>query len=140
MGKLADMVGVALPIMIRNAALGATADCELAVFTAKEPCVIVSAGYVPDTALTGANTTNRSLAFINKGAAGDGTTALKAAKAYNTGVNIAAMDYDELIGLSDAATLDAGETVAFKATHGSTGLALPIGLIVLYVAPRNVHV
>ena len=138
MGKLADLVGVAIPVLHRHAGLGATADCEIAVFTAVEPCVIASAGYVPDSALTGSNTTNRSLSFINKGAAGSGTTAVKTAKAYNTGVDIAAFDYDELVSLSDGVKLAAGETLAFKAVHGSTGLALPPGTIVLYVSPRNI--
>lgn len=140
MGKLADMVGVKLPVYHRNAALGVTADCDIAVFTALEPCVVVSAGYVPDTALSGADTNNRSLSFINKGADGTGTAALKTAKAYNTGVDIAAMDYDELIGESDAVALDTGETVSFKAVHGGTGLGLPVGMIVFAVSPRNIHV
>ena len=129
MQDLKDIPNGALTVAVRVAALGATADAEQAVFYAGSRAYkILSASFVPDTALTGADTDNRSLSFIAKGTDGQGTTAIKAAKAYNANVNIAAFDADELISASDSKTVVAGGVVSFKSVHGgSSGLAQPAG-------------
>jgi hypothetical protein len=133
--NLKDIPSGVLPVFVRHAGLGATADSEIAVFYADKAYKIIAAGYLPDAAMSGATATARSLAFINKGTAGAGTTAIKTAKAYTVGVDLVAYDYDELISASDAKTIAAGEVVSFAGTHASTGTALPAGSVVLLLWP-----
>lgn len=112
-------------------ALGAAVDAEEVVMVADKAYKILSAGFIPDTVLTGSSTTNRSLGFVNKGIAGTDTTAIITAKAYDTGVNVNACCADELVKASDAKSIAENEVITFKSTHGSTGLARPAGLVFL---------
>lgn len=136
MHDLSDIPNGALIITRYQPTIAAGSDAEVAVFTAiGRGYKILSAGFVPDAVLTGSDTTNRSIGLVNKGTGGAGTTAVKAVKAYNTGINAAAFKYEELVTAADAKTVAAGETISFAFTHGSTGLAMPVALLVMVVWP-----
>lgn len=120
----------------RIAAVAAGADQEIVLGFGLKKCQILSAGFIPDTAITGANTDSRDFSFVNKGSAGDGTTAIKAAKHYVNGVDVAAYVADELITASDAKTIAENEVVTFKSLHvGSTGMADVAGLAYMVLWP-----
>jgi hypothetical protein len=134
---LKDIPSGSLPVVIRTAGDAAEVTSELAVFHATQKYKILTAGFVPDTVLTGANSDYRSLSFRNKGTSGSGTTAIKAAIDFTSGINATAYDYKELISASDAKTIENGEVVGFYSKHTTTGtgLACPAGLIIMYLWP-----
>lgn len=112
-------------------AVGAAADKEVNIGVVPFAGTVTSVTYLPDTVLTGANTESRTLALINKGTAGAGTTSV-ASKAFTSGVNAAADD-ETTITLSvvaNATTVAEDAVLAWTSTHvGSTGLADPGGLV-----------
>jgi hypothetical protein len=113
------------------AATTAAADFEAAVCIAPWAGTVISANYIADTTLTGANTESRTAQIINKGQAGAGTTVV-ASKAFVSGVNAPAFDATALTLSSTPADLvvAAGDVLAFKSLHvGSTGLADPGGTV-----------
>lgn len=86
--------------------------------------------FIPDAALTGANTNTRRLALINRGQAGAGTTVV-AELQFNAGVNLIAGD-EMTIPLSvvaGATTLAAGDTLAWFTDAVGTGIADTGGLV-----------
>ena len=90
---------------------------------------ITKAGYVPDTAVTGAATNNMALQFKVKSAAGAAVTTLTAVKTYANTVDIAQFAEDALVLTTTVAALiiEAGESVTLEKTENGTGLALPAG-------------
>ncbi len=117
-----------------SAVVAANAD-EQPVFTNKtgNTLKLISAGFVPDAAVTGAATNHFTLQVRNKGTAGTGTTGMTDAKAYDTGIDIAAFDEDLLVNSSTAANLllADGETAALDKAKIGTGLDMPAGRCVL---------
>lgn len=87
--------------------------------------------WIPDAAVTGANTNNFQLQVINKGAAGSGTTTVTAAKTYASGTNSTAYVAESLTLSSTAADLlaNAGDILTLVRTHNSSGLASPAGVV-----------
>ena len=137
MGKLADLTGVVIPVAIRVPALTITEDADKAIFYAKEKYKIISAGFVPDTAYTGADTDTRNFGLVNKGTAGAGSTAMHTAIDLVNGVVWAAMDYKELVAEADGKTLAAGEVVSIVSTHAGNGIVFPAGTFMFYLKPVN---
>jgi hypothetical protein len=111
-------------------AVAAGADGSHALFRAPYNGKIVSASFVADAVLTGANTNTRKIALVNKGQAGSGTTEV-AAKQFNSGVNAAAFDETALTLSATAADLNVveGDILAVVSTHVGTGLADPGGIV-----------
>lgn len=87
--------------------------------------------YIPEAAITGANTDTRTLTLVNKAQDGTGTTVV-ATLAFTSGVNAAAGDEKAftLSAVAGATTVAAGDVLEFVSTHsGSTGLADPGGRV-----------
>ena len=108
-----------------------TADASTPIAEAPYAGTVTSATYTPSAAITGNTTETRSIAIINKGATGVGTTSV-AALAFTTGVNAAASDEKALTLSATAANrvVAAGDILTFTSTHGgTTGLGDPGGLV-----------
>ena len=92
--------------------------------------VVTSVQYVPEAAITGAATNNRTVSLVNKGQAGSGTTTV-ASLTFDNGVNAAAND-EKAITLSGTATnlvLAAGDTLQWRSIHVATGITDPGGVV-----------
>lgn len=110
-------------------ATAAASDYDQTVGEAPFAATVTDVSYVPEAAITGANTETRTLTLVNKGAAGAGTTVV-ATLAFTSGVNGVAFDEKALTlsVVAGATTVAAGDVLAFVSTHsGSTGLADPGG-------------
>lgn len=93
--------------------------------------------YVPDAAITGANTNTRLHRVVNRGADGTGSTVV-ASLQYNSGVNAPAGD-ERTITLSGTAAnlnVDQGQILAFESNAVGTGIADPGGLVQVDVSRR----
>lgn len=91
---------------------------------------ITKVDYVAATAITGANTNSRTVALVNKGAAGSGTTVV-ASLALVSGVNAVA-DAATAVTLSvvaGATTIASGDVLVWQSNAVGTGLADPGGLV-----------
>jgi hypothetical protein len=93
-------------------------------------CTVTAVQYVPEAAITGANTNTRSVSLINKGQTGAGTTSV-ATLQFDSGVNATAAD-EKTIALSGTAVnlvLAAGDTLLWRSLHVGTGITDPGGLV-----------
>ncbi|MEW2415294.1 hypothetical protein AB0953_16485 [Streptomyces sp. NPDC046866] len=112
-------------------------DDDSVVGQAPFDCTVTSVVYIPESAITGADTNSRTVSLVNKGQAGSGTTTV-ASLALTNGVNAAAND-DKAITLSGTAAnlvLAAGDTLQWRSIHVGTGIADPGGMIRITVS-RN---
>lgn len=86
--------------------------------------------YVPSAAITGAATNNRTVALVNKGAAGSGSTSI-ASLTFASGTNASA-NVETAVTLSGTAAnlnVAAGDVLQWQSTANGTGLADPGGLV-----------
>lgn len=93
-------------------------------------CTVTSVQYVPEAAITGADTNSRTVSLVNKGQAGSGTTTV-ASLALTNGVNASAND-EKTITLSGTAAnlvLAAGDTLQWRSIHVGTGITDPGGVV-----------
>lgn len=100
-------------------------------------CTVTAVEYVPEAAITGAETNHRAVSLVNKGQAGSGTTVV-ASLTFDDGVNAAANDEVALDLSETAADLDlsAGDTLQWRSIHVGTGITDPGGLVRITVARR----
>lgn len=100
-------------------------------------CTVTAVQYIPESAITGAATNNRTLSLVNKGAAGSGTTSV-ATLSFGSGTDAAAYDEKALTLSGTAANLDlaAGDTLQWRSIHVGTGIADPGGLVRVTLARR----
>lgn len=115
-------------IVVPAAAQAATESTTL--FSMPYTGVISSVTYVPDTAITGANTNTRKVSLVNKGTTGSGTTEM-AALQFDSGVNGTAFDEKTITLSGTAANLNvaSGDVVAWVSAAVSSGLADPGGTV-----------
>ena len=94
---------------------------------------IISAGYIPDEAVTGAATNNFALQFKSKTAAGATDKNITSVKTYASGTDMVQFDQDNLTLSTTAADLEVvnGGAITLDITKNGTGLALPAGLAVV---------
>jgi hypothetical protein len=123
-------------ISANAAAVAAGSDLTTIIGEAPFAGTVTAVTYAPNSTLTGANTDSRTLAVVNKGTDGNGTTSV-ASKAFTSGVN--ANDYDEtaitLSGTAANLVVAEGDVLAFTSTHvGSTGLADPGGRVAVTIS------
>ncbi|MFK8844683.1 hypothetical protein [Streptomyces sp. Ac-502] len=100
-------------------------------------CTVTAVEYVPEAAITGAATNNRTVSLVNKGQAGSGSTAV-ATLNFDNGVTAAANN-ERVIPLSGTAAnlaLAAGDTLQWRSVHIGTGITDPGGLVRITVS-RN---
>jgi hypothetical protein len=93
-------------------------------------CTVTAVQYVPEAAITGADTNSRTVSLVNKGQVGSGTTTV-ASLALTNGVNAAAND-EKTITLSGTAAnlvLAAGDTLQWRSIHVGTGITDPGGVV-----------
>ncbi|WP_369167780.1 hypothetical protein AB5J49_07915 [Streptomyces sp. R28] len=112
-------------------------DDDTVVAQAPFDCTVTSVEYVPEAAITGADTNSRTVSLVNKGAAGSGTTTV-ASLALTNGVNATANN-ERAITLSGTAAnlvLAAGDTLQWRSVHVGTGIADPGGLLRITIS-RN---
>ncbi|MFJ9012341.1 hypothetical protein [Streptomyces canus] len=92
-------------------------------------CTVTSVQYIPEAAITGAATNNRTVTLVNKGQAGSGSTTV-ATLTFDSGINGTAND-EKTITLSGTAAnlvLASGDTLLWRSIANGTGLADPGGL------------
>lgn len=117
------------------AAVSAGSDLTTVVCEAPFAGTITRVGYIPITAVTGADTNSRTLTVTNRGQAGSGTT-VAATLALTNGVNAAAKD-EKAVTLSGTAAnlvVAEGDVITFESTHVGTGIADPGGRVVIEFA------
>lgn len=112
-------------------AVAAAADLTTIIGEAPFAGTVTAVKYLPKADITGANTETRTVAVVNKGQDGNGTTSV-ASLAMVSGVN--SSDFDEktitLSGTAANLVVAAGDVLAWTSTHsGSTGLADPGGTV-----------
>lgn len=112
-------------------------DDDTVVAQAPFDCTVTAVQYVPEAAITGANTNTRVVSLVNKGQAGSGTTTV-ATLQFDSGVNAAANDEKTITLSGTAANLDlsAGDTLQWRSVHVGTGITDPGGIIRVTVSRR----
>ncbi|MFE5332558.1 hypothetical protein ACFRCG_39890 [Embleya sp. NPDC056575] len=112
-------------------------DDDTVLFQAPFNCTVTTVEYVPESAITGADTNSRTLSLVNKGAAGSGSTSV-ASLALTSGVNATAYNERTITLSGTAANLDlaAGDTLQWRSVHVGTGITDPGGLVRVTVARR----
>ena len=100
-------------------------------------CTVTSVQYVPEAAITGAATNNRTVSLVNKGQAGSGTTTV-ASLTFDNGVNAAANDERAITLSGTAANLDltAGDTLQWRSIHVAAGITDPGGIVRITISRR----
>jgi hypothetical protein len=90
---------------------------------------VTAVQYVPEAAITGAATNNRTVSLVNKGAAGSGSTVV-ATLTFASGTNATANNEVSLTLSSTAADLVVaeGDTLQWRSIANGTGLADPGGV------------
>jgi len=119
-------------------AVGTAGDTEDTVFgQAPFDCTVTSVEYIPEAAITGAATNNRTISLVNKGQAGSGTTSV-ASLSFAAGITAAAYDERALTLSGTAANLNlvAGDTLQFRSVAVGTGITDPGGLVRVSVERR----
>lgn len=113
----------------------ATNDNEVMVWknNTGAPVKITKAGFVPEAALSGADTNNMTLQFKSKTAAGVAAANVTAVKTYDSGTDLVAFSEDALVLSTTAADLriEDGESVTLDKAENGTGAALPAGIATL---------
>lgn len=91
---------------------------------------ITEVKYIPESAVTGAATNNRTVSLVNKGQAGSGTATV-ASLTFSNGTNAAAND-DTTVTLSGTAAnlvVAEGDTLQWRSVAVGTGIADPGGVV-----------
>lgn len=90
---------------------------------------VTAVEYIPESAITGAATNNRTVSLVNKGQAGAGTTVI-ATLNFASGVNAAANDQKTIPLSATAADLVVaeGDVLQWRSIAVGTGIADPGGL------------
>ncbi|MFI5803005.1 hypothetical protein [Streptomyces sp. NPDC051561] len=114
----------------------ATAGADDDTVTAQAPyaATVTRVEYVPETAITGADTNTRTLSLVNKGQAGSGSTTV-AMLALTNGVTAAANN-EKTIPLSGTPAnlvLAAGDTLQWRSVHIGNGITDPGGLVRIHL-------
>jgi hypothetical protein len=120
-------------LVLQAAALGTDVDGSQVIGEAPFDGAITSVKYIPNAAITGANTNTRRVAVTNRGQAGAGTTEA-AALQFNAGVNGVKWDAKAITLIADpAADVVAGDVLTFDSTAPGTGVADPGGLVIVEI-------
>jgi hypothetical protein len=90
---------------------------------------VTAVQYVPEAAITGAATNNRTVSLVNKGQAGSGTTVV-ATLTFASGTNATANNEVSLVLSSTEAdrVVAEGDTLQWRSIANGTGLADPGGI------------
>lgn len=128
--KLGDIPGIHTATA-RTPAIGTSdATSKSVIFRAPFDCRISAIKFIPDTAITGADTNTRHLNIQDEGAAGTGDAEI-ANKDYTDGVDVTALVADDITMSSANHQLTEGDILTAEFEEIGTGQALPAGLIVV---------
>lgn len=99
---------------------------------------ITAVTFVPDAALSGANTNNRQLSLINKGLTG-GDTRVAATLALATGVDLVAFDEKAITVSGTAANVAVveGDVLALSTVKNGSGLTTPGGQVKISIVATD---
>lgn len=113
-------------------AVGAGADTSAVIAEAPYAGTVERCVFIPNAAITGAATNNRTHVLTNRGQAGAGTTVV-ATLAYDNAVNAAARDAKAipLSGTPANLVVASGDVLTFDSTHVGTGIAEPGGEVII---------
>lgn len=132
---MADTAPYEIVLEKSTEALAANATGATIIGEAPFAGTVTAVTYTPESDITGADTNTRTLAVVNKGTDGNGSTSV-ATLALTSGVN--ATDFDEkaltLSGTAANLEVAAGDILAFTSTHAGTGLADPGGRIAVTIS------
>lgn len=111
-------------------AVAAGSDSVVAVGVAGEDATVTAVTYVPNAAITGAATNNRTCSVIDKKADGSGAVAV-ASKTYANGTNDTAYieNPETLNGTPANLQVSQGDVLVFSSVHAGTGIADPGGIV-----------
>lgn len=100
---------------------------------------VVRVTWIPEAAVNGANTNNFTLAVINAGKNGAGTTAVTTTKTYASGTNSAARVAEAFALHATEANREVsrGDVIVLNRTVNGTGLASPNGVIEVQVVTQD---
>jgi hypothetical protein len=125
-------VSAPLVRVIEESVSGATTTTLDEAVVAQSPYAgtVTAVQYVPEAAITGAATNNRTLSLVNKGQAGSGT-AVVATLTFASGTNATAHNEVSLTLSSTAADLviAEGDTLLWRSVGNGTGMTDPGGLV-----------
>lgn len=116
---------------LRNPDLAAGSSDELIVCTAPFAGTLTEAYYIPEAAITGADTNTRKLTVYNRKTDNSGT-AVMAQLQFNSGVNAGAKQRKTIpLGAAVDRTVAEGDVITFASDAVGTGLADPGGTVEL---------
>lgn len=100
-------------------------------------CTVTAVEYIPEAAVTGATTNNRTFSLVNKGQAGSGSTTV-ATLTMDSGTNATAYNERALTLSGTAANLDlaAGDTLQWRSVPNGTGITDPGGVVRVTLSRR----
>jgi len=110
-------------------AIAAGSAGESPVFKAPFDAVLVSAGFIPESAITGADVNYMTLSLEDKKAG-----ATIGSKSYTLGNDVAQFAYEEL---KKGYEIAKDAVVTFKKAEVGTGMAMPRLLVVIVYKPRH---
>lgn len=117
--------------------VAAGSDLSTEALVAERDGVVQKVTYSPLAAVTGAATNNRTVALVNKGQDGTGTTVV-ATLTFDAGNNAAASDEKAvpLSGTPANLNVASGDVLQWQSTHNGTGIADPGGLVTVTLAAK----
>lgn len=132
MSERAPLV-TAISRVVPNAAQAADASTPIGV--APFDGAVTAVQYIPDTAITGADTNTRTISLVNRGDDGTGTTVI-ATLTFEDGTDGAAFDAVTvpLSEVEDATAVAEGDVLEWLSEDVGDGLADPGGLVQLSIA------
>lgn len=100
-------------------------------------CTVTAVEYVPEAAVAGAATNNRTFSLVNKGQAGSDSTTV-ATVTMDSGVNATAYNERALTLSGTPANLDlsAGDTLQWRSVPNGTGITDPGGVVRVTLSRR----
>ncbi len=104
------------------------------IFRAPFNCQITAVSYIPDAAITGADTNTRHVNIVDRGLDGLGTDEI-ANKDYTNGVDATALNEEVLTMTSLNHVLSEGDVVAAEFEEIGTGIGVPAGMFVIFYRP-----
>jgi len=110
-------------VQVGITAVAAGSTTEVPVFAAPFKCKITKCSIIPKSAITGADTNNMVLKFVNKGGSGSGTAAI-CSVTFAAGTDVSAFDEYDMGSLSNN-ILNKGDVVSFAKAENGTGMDMP---------------
>lgn len=120
---------------VRTIVVGTSDATRLdAIFRALFDCRITAVSYIPDAAITGADTNTRHVNILDRGLDGAGTTEI-ANKDYTSGIDATALNEEVIVMSLPNHALSQGDVLAVQWEEIGTGIGAPAGMFVVFYEP-----